>query len=1346
MPATPAVIGVSPADLGIGVGVQSKVSVTFNTAMDPTTITAGTFQVRVNGGAPLAGRISYNSVNHTAAFDSNTVFPYHATVAATVVGGPNGVKSSTATPMAGNFSSSFTTALALEQGPGGPILVITSPANPYTTYIPEILRGEGLNEFLSENIGAVTAASLAAHGVVILGDMTLTAAQVNLLTTYVDNGGNLIAMHPDPQLNTLLGIQAASGPLTNAYLKIDTTAGPGVGITDQTIQFHGPARAYHLNGATAVATLYSTATAATSQPAVTLRDVGTHGGRAAAFAFDLARSVALTRQGNPAWSGQFRDQDRGLNYNIMSHDLFYGPATFDPEPNWNDFTKIEIPQADEQQRLLANLVTDLSRKDLPLPRFWYLPNGAKALIAMTGDDHGGAGTVGRFNQYLADGAIGGQPVRSTSNLVIVNGGWVTDQQAQTYTADGFEVSLHETVNTTDNNCGDVYGTDALIQLYANEIHIFESQFPGIPAPETTRFHCIAWTSYDLQPMGEFPNRIRLDTNYYYYPDYYGQDRPGLFTGSGFPQRFTSLTGSTIDVYQAATQMTDQSAFVYPFISDTLLANATGPKGYYGIFTVIAHTDTAASAVSDAVIASARRYNVAVESAQDVLNWLDGRNGSQFNGLSWNGTASTLSFSVAPGDGANGLEAMLPVQSAQGPLATIQRGAATVPFTVQAIKGVDYAFFSATAGSYTARYTRDTSAPQNAQLQAVAVSGQSAQLTWITNKPSDSVVLYGTSPTALTRTASDPVLTTNHSVTLTGLTANATYYYRVQSTDRYGNTSTDPLTPGAPDSFVAAASPRKGDTSQAGFQAGTTGANTFVSKNGTGEVILKPALAYEFPGTALPSGWSGTAWAAGGTATVSGGELTVNGARAGTTAQFTANRSVEFVATFSGDHDENVGFGIDFTDFTNSPYAVFSTFTGGSLYARTGDNTEVPDQPNNDTLIPGNWLGAPHLFRIEWDTNLAKYWIDNLPVAVLPAPQLPAPQTTTMHFLVSDRAVGGGAVTVSWVRQSLYPASGTYASQVFDAGHAVTWTAATWADSLPAGTSLAFLVRMGNTATPNGTWTSFIPVPASGSQIGGSSRYIQFEAVLQTTDADVSPALRSANLFYQNAADTIAPRVVSVSPAPGGTAVATNSNVLVRFSELMNASTITTTTFTLRAQGAAQDVAATVSYAGSQATLHPKSALTAGTIYQATLSGNVTDSSGNKLGSNLVWTFTTAGTGPHAGPGSGGGGKNDGVQPNGPSDLAGLVAASAGGTAGNLSPASGLVAPGSSLADVSRGGQELASAAAEDTAAGDRAFTPGVAAPASDPADAETWGAIPALFPEQGGVTNDERARDPYFAG
>ena len=63
----------------------------------------------------------------------------------------------------------------------------------------------------------------------------------------------------------------------------------------------------------------------------------------------------------------------------------------------------------------------------------------------------------------------------------------------------------------------------------------------------------------------------------------------MFTGSGMPMRFADVDGTMIDVYQATTQMTDESEQSYPSTIDTLLDNALGPEGYYGAFTANMHT-------------------------------------------------------------------------------------------------------------------------------------------------------------------------------------------------------------------------------------------------------------------------------------------------------------------------------------------------------------------------------------------------------------------------------------------------------------------------------------------------------------------------------------------------------------------------------------------------------------------------------------------------------------------------------------------------------------------------------------------------------------------------------------
>ena len=120
--------------------------------------------------------------------------------------------------------------------------------------------------------------------------------------------------------------------------------------------------------------------------------------------------------------------------------------------------------------------------------------------------------------------------------------------------------------------------------------------------------------------------MRLDTNYYYWPGSWVQNRPGFMTGSGMPMRFADPNGAMLDIYQAATQMTDESDQTYPFTPNTLLDNALGPLGYYGAFTANMHTDAATIPQNDALIASAQSRGVPIVSGKQMLTWIDGRNG------------------------------------------------------------------------------------------------------------------------------------------------------------------------------------------------------------------------------------------------------------------------------------------------------------------------------------------------------------------------------------------------------------------------------------------------------------------------------------------------------------------------------------------------------------------------------------------------------------------------------------------------------------------------------------------------------------------------------------------------
>jgi len=108
-----------------------------------------------------------------------------------------------------------------------------------------------------------------------------------------------------------------------------------------------------------------------------------------------------------------------------------------------------------------------------------------------------------------------------------------------------------------------------------------------------------------------------------------------------------------------------------------------------------------------------------------------------------------------------------------------------------------------------------------------------------------------------------------------------------------------------------------------------------------------------------------------------------------------------------------------------------------------------------------------------------------------------------------------------------------------------------------------------------------------------------------------------------AGDTVAPTVSSTNPANGATGVAVIS---ASFSEAMNASTITPTTFTVSGPGPTP-VAGTVNYSTSPtlASFVPTSALAAGTTYTATITTGAKDVAGNSLAATYVWNFTTSAT-------------------------------------------------------------------------------------------------------------------------
>jgi len=102
---------------------------------------------------------------------------------------------------------------------------------------------------------------------------------------------------------------------------------------------------------------------------------------------------------------------------------------------------------------------------------------------------------------------------------------------------------------------------------------------------------------------------------------------------------------------------------------------------------------------------------------------------------------------------------------------------------------------------------------------------------------------------------------------------------------------------------------------------------------------------------------------------------------------------------------------------------------------------------------------------------------------------------------------------------------------------------------------------------------------------------------------------------------VVPKVLTTDPLKAATLVPLSKTVSAIFSVAMNASTITTSTFTLK--NGAVSVVGVVGYSGTTATFNPNNDLLSNTVYTATIKAGAKNTNGTPLAKDTVWTFTTA---------------------------------------------------------------------------------------------------------------------------
>jgi hypothetical protein len=83
---------------------------------------------------------------------------------------------------------------------------------------------------------------------------------------------------------------------------------------------------------------------------------------------------------------------------------------------------------------------------------------------------------------------------------------------------------------------------------------------------------------------------------------------------------------------------------------------------------------------------------------------------------------------------------------------------------------------------------DTIPPVIADVSVINITNNSAIITWRTDEFADSVVKYGENTAVYTKMCTDELFAKEHTITLTGLSPDTTYYFVVNSTDRSGNSA------------------------------------------------------------------------------------------------------------------------------------------------------------------------------------------------------------------------------------------------------------------------------------------------------------------------------------------------------------------------------------------------------------------------------------------------------------------------------------------------------------------------------------------------------------------------------
>ena len=263
-----------------------------------------------------------------------------------------------------------------------------NPRAPTWAYITEILQRAGL---FFEQLSPLQLPALAGHldpVVLLAGDLRLTSAQREVLTTLVENGGSLIGIGGTSGLDQVFGV-SSEWPLAESWMKVTAKDHP---VTA------GLASSLHVFGGYAVKTSSSTSLAelesggqAAKGSAILENRFGK--GRAILLAPDLIFSIVHIQQGVPVFQdgkpapdgsaplddGELKAED-GL---VLDWQRDRTPMQPDGVPAFLE------PVSDELREIILRSIFHVANQQgITLPMLWYWPRGLKAVGHISHDTDG----------------------------------------------------------------------------------------------------------------------------------------------------------------------------------------------------------------------------------------------------------------------------------------------------------------------------------------------------------------------------------------------------------------------------------------------------------------------------------------------------------------------------------------------------------------------------------------------------------------------------------------------------------------------------------------------------------------------------------------------------------------------------------------------------------------------------------------------------------------------------------------------------------------------------------------------------------------------------------------------